>query len=64
MSNGAQETADDAAIVSARQLLLHTVELPDGERELLVVLGEYRRVLHALVVDSGSATSQDAEIRQ
>jgi hypothetical protein len=55
MSNTRQETASDAALVqSARQLLMHTAELPEGERELLAVLGEYRRALHALVVGNGS----------
>ena len=54
MSNGAQETAGAADIVSARRLLIRTAELPDSNGELLAVLGEYRRALHALVVGSGS----------
>jgi hypothetical protein len=54
MSNTRQETARDAALIqSARQLLMQTAELPEGERELLSVLGEYRRALHTLVVGNG-----------
>ena len=61
MSNTHQEAAGDAALVqSARQLLRQTAELPEGERELLAVLGEYRRALHALVVGNGRVASQNA----
>jgi hypothetical protein len=55
VSDTRQENASDAALVqSARQLLMQTAELPEGERELLAVLGEYRRALHAMVVGNGS----------
>ena len=37
-----------AALAAARELLLRTAELPNGKRELLAVLGEYRRALFAL----------------
>ena len=43
MSDGAQQAADEAAIVSARQLLIRTAELPESKSELLTVLNEYRR---------------------
>jgi hypothetical protein len=50
MSNTRQEATGDTALQTARQLLMQTAELPEGESELLAVLGEYRRALHALVV--------------
>ncbi|HEY4851508.1 MAG TPA: hypothetical protein VII22_11970 [Streptosporangiaceae bacterium] len=65
MSNTRQETAGDAALVrGARQLLMQTAELPEGESELLAVLSEYRRALHALVVGNGSADNQNADAQQ
>ena len=36
------------ALAAARELLARTAELPTGRRELLTVLGEYRRALSAL----------------
>ena len=36
------------ALAAARELLVRTAELPSGRRELLTVLGEYRRALFAL----------------
>ncbi len=61
MSNTRQETASGEALVqSARQLLMQTTELPEGKRELLAVIGEYRRALHALVVGNGSVASENA----
>jgi hypothetical protein len=64
MSNTRQEATGDAALQSARQLLRQTAELPEGESELLAVLGEYRRALHALVVGNGSADNQNADAQQ
>jgi hypothetical protein len=65
VSNTRQEATSDAALVqSARQLLKQTAELPEGERELLAVLGEYRRALHAFVVSNGSVDNQDAGPQQ
>jgi hypothetical protein len=58
MSDGAQQAADEAAIVSARQLLIRTAELPESKSELLTVLNEYRRALHAVVVRNGSALGE------
>jgi hypothetical protein len=56
MTNPLQAISDDAVMIqAARDLLIRTAELPETTRELLVVLGEYRRALHALVVDSGSS---------
>jgi hypothetical protein len=61
VSDTHQETVSDAALVqNALQLLVQTAELPEGERELLSVLGEYRRALHALVVGNGSVDSENA----
>jgi hypothetical protein len=61
VSNTRQGAAGDAALVqNARQLLVQTAELPEGECELLAVLGEYRRALHALVIGNGSVASQNA----
>jgi len=37
-----------AAIAAARDLLARTAELPSSNRELLAVLGEYRRAVLAL----------------
>ena len=63
MSNTRQGATGDAALVqSARQLLVQTAELPEGERELLAVLGEYRRALHALVVDNGRVDNQEPQL--
>jgi hypothetical protein len=65
VSNTRQEATSDAALVqSARQLLRQTAELPKGERELLAVLGEYRRALHAFVVSNGSVDNQNASAQQ
>jgi hypothetical protein len=65
MSNTPQEAISDAALdQSARQLLMQTAELPEGERELLAVLGEYRRALHALAVGNGSVDNQNASAQQ
>lgn len=58
MSNARQEATGDAALQSARQLLRQTAELPEGESELLAVLGEYRRALHALVVVTAVPTTR------
>jgi hypothetical protein len=54
LPQASEPTGDAALVQSARQPLVRTAELPEGERELLAVLGEYRRALHALVVSNGS----------
>jgi hypothetical protein len=43
-----------AALAAAQELLARTAELPTGRRELLTVVGEYRRALHALAGRGGA----------
>jgi hypothetical protein len=43
-----------AALAAAQELLARTAELPTSRRELLTVLGEYRRALHALAGRGGA----------
>ena len=54
-SPGAQDK--DTARAAARDLLARTAELPATKRELLAVLGEYRRMVFALASPDSASTA-------
>jgi hypothetical protein len=51
-------TQTPSSLIVARELLVRTVELPGGERELLAVLSEYRAALSALIAEGDKTASR------